>query len=131
MKQFRLPSDALETALLDKLWELGSGSVRDLHDQLGQRERRALTMTTKAVERLRKKGLVERHQNGDLVVYRPRVTREEVEGARTRKAASTLFGAAPHAPVAALVDADDPVDPKVVDQLERWVVARRRWKDGT
>ena len=127
MKQFRLPSDDLEYEVLAKLWELGAGSVRDLHDQLGQRERRALATTAKVVERLRKKGLIERDPSG---IHRPRVAREEIEGARARKGAGGLFGAAPHAPVAALVDAAEAIDPKLVDQLERWVSARRRWKDG-
>jgi predicted transcriptional regulator len=127
VKSFSPPTDDLERAILAKLWELGAGSVRDLHDQLGQRERRALATTTKIVERLRKKGLIERQLNGDLSIYRPLVTLEEVETTRPSKA--KLFGAAPHAPVAALVDEAEAVDPKLVDKLERLVSARRRWKD--
>jgi len=129
VKEFRPPTDDLERAVLAKLWELGAGSVRDLHDQLGQRERRGLATTTKVVERLRKKGLIERHQGDELSIYRPLVTREEVEATRSRKA--RLFSLAPHAPVAALVDEAEAVDPKLVDKLERLVSTRRRWKDGT
>jgi len=129
MKQFRLPSEELEYDVLGKLWELGTGSVRDLHDQLGQ-ERVAYATTAKVVDRLREKGLIERYLSGYLFIYRPRVAREEVEGARARKAVSRLFGAAPHAAVAALVDAVDAVDPKLLDELERQVIARRRSKDG-
>jgi predicted transcriptional regulator len=129
MKEFRLPSDELEYDVLAKLWELGSGSIRDLHDGLGQ-ERLAYATTAKVVERLRDKGLIERYLSGYLFIYRPRVAREEVEGARARKAVSKLFGAAPHAAVAALVDAVDAVDPKLLDELERLVIARRRSKDG-
>lgn len=126
MKDVPLPSNDLEYDVLCSLWELGMGSVREVHDQVGQRERRGLTTTAKAVERLCKKGLVERHLSG---MYRPLVTREQVERARANKGMSKLFGAAPHAPVAALVDPDDPVDSKLVDDLER-VIARRRRKDG-
>jgi predicted transcriptional regulator len=129
MKEFRLPSDELEYDVLAKLWELGTGSIRDLHDQLGQ-ERVAYATTAKVVERLREKGLIERHLSGYLFIYRPQVAREEVEGARARKAVSRLFGAAPHAAVAALVDAVDEVDPKLLDELERLIIARRRSKDG-
>jgi BlaI family transcriptional regulator, penicillinase repressor len=128
--KFRPPTDDIERAILAKLWELGAGSVRDLHDQLGQRERRALATTTKVVERLRKKGLIERHPSGDTSIYRPLLTREELEGACPRKAMRGLFGTAPHAPVAALVDEAEDVDPKLVDKLDRLVSARRRWKDG-
>jgi predicted transcriptional regulator len=130
MKQFRLPSDDLEYDILAKLWELGAGSVRELHEQLGQREGLVYTTTAKVVDRLREKGLIERQPRGRAFIYRPRVAREEVEGARARKAVSRLFGTAPHAAVAALVDAVDAVDPKLLDELERLVVARRRSKDG-
>jgi predicted transcriptional regulator len=81
------------------------------------------------VERLCKKGLIERHLSGEASLYRPLVAREVVEAERTRKAASRLFGAPPLAPVAALVDEADTIDPELVDQLER-VISRRRWKDG-
>lgn len=130
MKEFRLPSDDLEYDVLAKLWELGTGSIRDLHDQLDHREGLVYATTAKVVERLREKGLIERNLSGYLFIYRARVAREEVEGARARKAVSKLFGAAPHAAVAALVEAVDAVDPKLLDELERVVIARRRLKDG-
>src|ERR1700722_6841989 len=131
MKQFRLPSDDLEYDILAKLWELGVGSVRELHEQLGERDGLVYTTTAKVVDRLREKGLIERKPRGRAFIYRPRVAREEVESARARKAVNRLFGAAPHAAVAALVDAVDAVDPKLLDELERIVIARRRSKDGT
>src|SRR6202048_1673396 len=130
MKPFRLPSDDLEYDILAKLWELGVGSVRELHEQLGQREGLVYTTTAKVVDRLREKGLIERQPRGRAFIYRPRVAREEVEGARARKAVSRLFGTAPHAAVAAPHDAVDAVDPKLLDELERLVIARRRSKDG-
>jgi predicted transcriptional regulator len=130
MKQFRLPSDDLEYDILAKLWELGVGTVRELHEQLGQRDGLVYTTTAKVVDRLREKGLIERQPRGRAFIYRPRVAREDVESARARKAVSRLFGAAPHAAVAALVDAVDAVDPKLLDELERIVIARRRSKDG-
>ena len=131
MKHFRLPSDDLEYDILTKLWDLGVGSVRELHEQLGQRDGLVYTTTAKVVDRLREKGLIERQPRGRAFIYRPRVAREDVESARARKAVSRLFGAAPHAAVAALVDAVDAVDPKLLDELERIVIARRRLKDGT
>jgi predicted transcriptional regulator len=133
VKQFRLPSDDLEYDILARLWEVGVGSVRELHEHLGERDGLVYTTTAKVVDRLREKGLIERQPRGRAFIYRPRVAREEVENARARRAVSRLFGAspAPHAAVAALVDAVDAVDPKLLDELERIVVARRRSKDGT
>ena len=133
MSRFRLPSDDLEYDILSMLWECGSGTVRELHDKLGERQELAYTTTAKVVDRLREKGLIERRQHGKTFVYQPRAAREEVESARARKVVSRLFGAtpAPHAAVAALVDAVDAVDPKLLDELERLVKARRGSKDGT
>jgi predicted transcriptional regulator len=132
MKHFRLPSDDLEYDILARLWEVGVGSVRELHEHLGERDGLVYTTTAKVVDRLREKGLIERQPRGRAFIYRPRIAREEVESARARKAVSRLFGAtpAPHAAVAALVDAVDAVDPKLLDELERIVIARRRSKDG-
>lgn len=129
MSEFRLPSDDLEYDVLAKLWQSGTATIRKLHDQLGQ-EGLGYSTTAKVVERLLEKGLIERHVSGYQFIYRPRVAREEVEATRARKAVSRLFGAAPHAAVAALVDAVGDVDPELLDELERVVIARRRSKDG-
>jgi predicted transcriptional regulator len=127
--KFRLPSDDLEYDILARLWEVGVGSVRELHEQLGERDGLVYTTTAKVVDRLREKGLIERQPRGRAFIYRPRVA---LENARARKAVNRLFGAAPapHAAVAALVDAVDAIDPKLLDELERIVIARRRSKDG-
>jgi predicted transcriptional regulator len=130
VKQFRLPADDLEYAVLAKLWALGVASVRELHEQLGQRERLVYTTTAKVVDRLRIKGLVQRQRRGKAFIYQPRVAQEDVERARARNALSRLFGAAPHAAVAALVEAVDAADPKLLDELERVVAARRKSKHG-
>lgn len=131
MKQFRLPADDLEYAVLAKLWELGEASVREIHEVLCQRERLVYTTTAKVIDRLREKGLVHRQRNGRAFTYRPRVAREDVESARARNAVSRLLGNATHAAVAALVEAVDEMDPGLLDELERQVAARRRSKRGT
>ena len=131
MAAYRLPADDLEYAVLADLWQLGVASVRELHDRLGVRQGLVYTTTAKVVDRLREKGLIQRQRKGNAFVYRPRVAREEVERARARNAVNRLLGATPRAAVAALVEAVDDVDPALLDELERAVLARRRAKDGT
>lgn len=131
MAAFRLPADDLEYAVLAELWQLGVASVRELHDRLGVRQGLVYTTTAKVVDRLREKGLIQRQRKGNAFVYRPRVAREEVERARARNAVNRLLGATPRAAVAALVEAVDDVDPALLDELERAVLARRKAKDGT
>ena len=130
MKSFVLTADELEYAVLTKLWELGAASVRDVHGQLDRPEALVYTTIAKVIDRLRDKGLIQRERHGRAFVYRARIARELVERARARDAVSRLLGAAPHAAVAALVDAVDAVDPKLLDQLERAVAAHRRSKRG-
>lgn len=130
MQRFRLPADDLEYAVLAELWQLGTASVRELHDRLGARQGLVYTTTAKVVDRLREKGLIERQRNGQAFLYSPKVAREEVERARARNAVTRLLGSTPRAAVAALVEAVDSVEPGLLDELERAVAARRRSKHG-
>ena len=130
MATFILPADELEYVVLTKLWELGAASVRDVHRLLVQPDRLVYTTIAKVIDRLRGKGLIQRERNGRAFVYRPMIAREEVERARAQDAVSRLLGPTPRAAVAALVDAVDAVDPKLLDDLERAVAAHRRSKRG-
>lgn len=128
--RYRLPADDLEYTVLTQLWELGTASVRELHDRLGAPQGLVYTTTAKVVDRLREKGLVSRQPQGNAFVYRPRIARDEVERARARNAVSRFLGATPRAAVAALVEAVDAVDPELLDELERAVVERQRSRHG-
>ena len=130
MASFQLPADELEYVVLTKLWELGTASVRDVHRLLGKPEGLVYTTIAKVIDRLRGKGLIQRERYGKAFVYRARIAPEEVERARARDAIGRLLGPTPRAAVAALVDAVDAVDPKLLDELERAVTAHRRSKRG-
>lgn len=130
MKSFLLPGKELEYLVLTKLWELGTASVRDVHEQLHTPEDLVYTTIAKVIDRLRRKGLIQRERRGKAFVYRGRIAREKVERARAQDAVSRLLGPTPRAAVAALVDAVDAVDPKLLDALERAVAAHRRSKRG-
>jgi predicted transcriptional regulator len=131
VQTFLLPADELEYLVLTKLWQLGTASVRDLHGQIDRPEGLVYTTIAKVIDRLRGKGLIQRERHGKAFVYRARVARESVERARAQDAISRLLGPTPRAAVAALVDAVDAVDPKLLDELERAVAAHRRSKRGT
>jgi predicted transcriptional regulator len=130
MASFQLPADALEYVVLTKLWELGTASVRDVHCALGKPEGPVYTTIGKVIDRLHGKGLIQRERHGQAFIYSARIPRKEVERARAQNAISRLLGPAPHAVMAALVDAVDAVDPKLLAELERAVAAHRRSKRG-
>lgn len=129
--RYRLPADDLEYAVLAELWRVGTSSVRDLHQTLGEPQGLVYTTIAKVVDRLRDKGLIQRRRQGQAFLYSPKVAREEVERARARNAVTRLLGSTPRAAVAALVEAVDDVEPGMLDELERAVAARRRSKNGT
>lgn len=131
MTRYRLPGDDLEYAVLAQLWQLGSASVRELHERIGAPQDRVYTTTAKVIDRLRAKGLIQRQRRGGAFVYRPRVKPEEVERARARNALERLLGPAPRAAVAALVEAVNDLDPALLTELEQAVAARKRTHDGT
>jgi predicted transcriptional regulator len=130
MTEFRLPADDLEYSVLAQLWELGSASVRQLHERLGEPEGLVYTTTAKVIDRLRGKRLIQRERRGKAFVYRPLIAREVVDSARAQHTVGRLLGSTPHAAVAALVEAVEAVDPNLLDDLER-AVAERRSKRGT
>lgn len=131
MRDFRLPSDALEYSVLAELWRVGTASVRELHERVGVPEGLVYTTTAKVVDRLRKKGLIRRQRKGNAFSYQPCIAQEAVERARARSAIARLLGPSPRSAVATLVEAVDSVDPELLDELERAVAALRRAKNGT
>ncbi len=128
--QLRLPGGDLEYAVLAKLWELGSASAREIYTRIGEPQGLVYTTTAKVLDRLHAKRLVSRERRGMAFVYRPRVQRAVVDNARAREFLTRLFGPAPHAAAATLVDAVESLNPKLLDELAEAIAARRRSKHG-
>ena len=123
--QFRLPGDDLEYAVLAKVWELDAATAREIHTQIGKPAGLVYTTIAKVLDRLRAKRLVIRERKGMAFIYRPRVARGIVDAARTRAFLTRLLGPAPRSAVAALVDAVESLDPKLLDELAEAIAARR------
>jgi predicted transcriptional regulator len=75
---------AAEMDVLRVLWRLGSGTVREVMDELGRRGRRlAYTTVLTLLGRLERKACVARNKKEGLAdVYRPRISRERVTADR-------------------------------------------------
>ena len=86
---------------------------------------------TKGLERLHAKPSVTREHKGMAFLYRPRVARAVVDGARTRAFSSRLLGPAPRSPESTLIDAMESLDPKLLDELAELINTRRRSRHGT
>ena len=130
MPNYHLPAEDLEYAVLSLLWDLRAASVRELYERLGAPAGHVYTTTAKVVDRLREKGLIKRRREGNTFVYSPAVDRREVERVRARSLVGRFLGGAPHAAVAALVEAVDEFSPDLLEELERAIKTRRSPEHG-
>jgi len=66
-----------ELEIMDALWGLGSGSIREIHERLPEKKRPAYTTVQTIIRRLEEKGAVEQtKQIGNAHIFIPVVTRE-------------------------------------------------------
>lgn len=80
-----------ELEVLKVLWELGSGTVRELHDLVGRRGRRwAYTTVLTLLGRLEAKGYAASDKSGLAHVFRPMVSREKLLRQRLSRLADEL-----------------------------------------
>ena len=66
-----------EMEIMDALWELGSGSIREVHESLPEKRRPAYTTVQTIIRRLEEKGAVRQtKQIGHAHIFEPAFTRE-------------------------------------------------------
>lgn len=78
MSQPRIPKS--EFQILQKLWEIGPASVREIHESLPDDKRPAYTTVQTLVARLEQKGAVNRVKKiGSAYVFRAALTKQSVQ----------------------------------------------------
>jgi BlaI family transcriptional regulator, penicillinase repressor len=74
-KQIKLTKFEME--MMDALWQLGSGSVREIQEQLPLKKRPAYTTVQTIIRRLEEKGAVRRVKKiGNAFIFEPVITRQ-------------------------------------------------------
>jgi predicted transcriptional regulator len=115
-----------ELRVLEALWRKGEpASVRDLQ---GEFPRAAYTTLMTTLDRLHRKGVLDRVKSGRAFVYSPRLTREQLQAGLAEDALQSILGpdAAGLRPVLSmLVDAVSRQDREVLAELERLARQRR------
>jgi len=122
---------SLEQQALDVIWQTGRVTVRDVHAAVGGGTAYTTVMTT--LDRLFRKGLLEREKSGRAYLYSARVTREELQEFITNDVIAGLL--AGHAPaplpfLSNLVDVVGERDRTLLDELERLVRLKRKQLHG-
>jgi BlaI family penicillinase repressor len=85
------PTEA-ELAILRALWQLGNGSVRDLHRALNETKPTGYTTVLKMIQIMTEKGLVERDETVRPQIYRPRYSQEHTQRQLLRDLLHRAFG---------------------------------------
>jgi predicted transcriptional regulator len=81
----------LELACLRALWRIGEGSVKDVRGVITENRNLAYTTVMTVLERLAKRGAVERKKSGRAFVYLPLMQREQARRLAVRELADTYF----------------------------------------
>ena len=115
-----------ERQVLQRLWLLGSATVRELLADGKIHQAYTTVMTT--MDRLYKKGLLDRVAEGRAFRYTPRHTREELQRATALESIRQLLGSgdASSLPLSYLVEALSAHDAQLLDELQLMVERKRR-----
>jgi predicted transcriptional regulator len=116
----------LETELMERAWARGEISVRDLHQEVGGRLAYTTLMTT--MDRLYKKGLLQRRKDGKAYIYSPAMSEREYQESLTQHLFGMMLSDShnSNAVLSRFVDAVSEADSKMLNELEQIVKAKRR-----
>jgi BlaI family transcriptional regulator, penicillinase repressor len=92
----------LELDCMNTLWPIGEGTVREIRDRLAPRRARAYTTIMTIMDRLARKGVVERRKMGRAYVYRARLSAEEARAQALGQVIEGFFGGSKEALLAHL-----------------------------
>jgi len=120
------PLGALELAVLEHLWRAGESDVAAAYAALGAPRGISLNTVGSSLERLHRKGLVERWKVSHAYRYRAALAREAFRAQRVVEAAGGTRQLAHGGLLAAFVDLVADVDAAALDRLGALIAAKRR-----
>jgi BlaI family transcriptional regulator, penicillinase repressor len=82
----------LELDCMNTLWPMGEASVREIRDRLAERRARAYTTIMTIMDRLARKGVVERRKAGRKYVYKAKLSAEEARTHALEQVLESFFG---------------------------------------
>jgi len=109
---------------MNVLWREGSGSVRDVLRSFGDRVAYTTIMTT--LDRLHRKGLLDRCKVSRAFIYSPRYSIEEFKRTVASDVIDGLLGTDAEPVLACIVDAVSERDQGLLDHLDRLVEQKKR-----
>jgi len=84
-----------ELEILQVIWEKGTASVREVHEELSKSKDVGYTTTLKLMQIMHEKGLVKRDDSLKTHIYQAAVSKEKTQRHLLGKMINTLFGGSP------------------------------------
>ena len=84
-----------ELEILQVLWQKGTASVREVHEELLKIKEAGYTTTLKLMQIMFEKGLVKRDDSMKTHIYQPAVSKEKTQKHLVGKMIDNLFGGSP------------------------------------
>jgi BlaI family transcriptional regulator, penicillinase repressor len=84
-----------ELEILQVIWERGSASVREVHEELAKTKDVGYTTTLKLMQIMHEKGLVKRDDSLKTHIYQAAVSKEKTQKHMLGKMINSLFGGSP------------------------------------
>lgn len=113
----------VELEFMQTLWDLGQGTVREVHAALPQDTPRAYTSVATVLKVLEGKGYVSSEKQDRTLKYRPAFERSAYEVKFLRETSDAMFGGAPSALVARLIE-DENLSEENLDEIRKIIEER-------
>ncbi len=122
----------LEAEILNTIWELGSVTVKDVHDRiLADPDRElAYTSVTTVLRRLTKKGWLACDKGGRVFSWRPLVSRSEAQLLKAHEQLQQFLAVSNPDVVAAFADSLDSASCEQLEAIAQRIQAARRAREG-
>jgi len=119
-----VPSER-ELEILKVLWEVGSASVREVHQRMCPGGERHFNTVQTVLRIMEEKGLVAHREEGRTFIYTPAHSREQV----TARFLNKVFDGAMDQLVLSLLEASD-ASPEELKDLEKLIARARRQRQA-
>jgi predicted transcriptional regulator len=121
-----VPFGELERAVMQHVWSHGAVDVKDVHRAIGARRKITSNTVQSTLERLFRKGLLDREKVSHAYVYRAALTREAYGAAVVSTVVADVLGPDREAMLSAFVDVTERTGGDALARLAEMIAARRK-----
>jgi len=122
----------LEADVMEAIWKLKVGRVKEIHKEVSQKRKVAITTVATVLDRLYEKGLVERYLKsgrGLYYEYTPAITRKQFERDVVKAILEGLFETFGDSTISFLIDHAGIKDKTIVEEFKRHLKRLKKKKE--